>query len=135
MLGRSLNARFGNLVTLAPEDAVAKLEAVLASRAEDVVRVRAKDARAVACVIADADEGVVRVCRGLGLDVKRGGTAVFGLMGTDAAKSFPMLAPHQKTWLEEPCGARETKVLLLAGGIALLSLVADGGKVTVTAVP
>lgn len=133
MIGRSLNQRYGNITPLSPEAAVARLEQLLALRAEDVVRVRAEDARAVACCVVDADEGAVRACRTLGLDMKPGGTAVFGLLGADAAKTFTSLPPHQRGWLETPCAPRETKVLLLAGGIALLSLVTEGGKVRVSA--
>ncbi len=136
MIGKSLNERYGKLLPLAPEDAVARLEEVLAARAKDVVEVRAQDERAIACVVLRADAGAVRLVRDLGLDVKPGGTAVFGLLGPDAAKAFETTLPqHQREWLARPCGARETKVLLLAGGIALLSIVAEGGKVSVAAVP
>ncbi len=67
--------------------------------------------------------------------MKLGGTGVFGLLGADAARLFAPWPPHQRAWLETPCGPRETKVLLLAGGLALFSLEASAGKVVVTAVP
>lgn len=136
MIGKSLNARFENLAKLPEAEAVARLEELLRTpeRAEDVVRVRARNPEAVAVVVSRADGGAVRVCRSLGLDMKPGGTAIFGLLGTDAARVFPGLSETQRAWLEGAPAARETRVILLAGGLALLSLVAEAGKVAVASV-
>ena len=136
MIGKSLNARFGNLANLTEAEAASRLEELLRSpeRAEDIVRVRTRNPAAVAVVVSRADAGAIRACRSLGLDVKPGGTAVFGLVGSDAARVFPALTETQRTWLEGAASARETKVILLASGIALLSLVAEAGKVAVASV-
>ena len=89
----------------------------------------------IACLVVSADKPTVRLCGTLGFSVKPGGTGVFGLAGVDAARLFGELSPDQRTWLEAPCGARETKVLLVAGGTALLSLETSEGKVAITAGP
>jgi hypothetical protein len=135
MIGKSLNARFGNLASLPEEVASARLSELLATpeRAEDIIRIRARNDGAVAVVVLAADEGAVRACRALGLAMKPGGTAIFGLLGADAARLFPALTDLQRAWLRATCGPRETKVMLLAGGLALLSLFAEGGKVRVAA--
>jgi hypothetical protein len=134
MIGKSLNDRY-TVGTLAPARAVAVVREMLGSQAAHLVQVRAQDARMIACLVVRADPPSVRLCRSLGFEVKRGGTGVFGLLGEDAAGLFPQLPPDHRSWLEAPCGPRETKVLLVAGGLALVSLETDGGKVTVTAVP
>lgn len=134
MIGKSLNERY-TVGALAPERASAVLNEMLASQATHLVQVRARDERMIACLVVRADQASVRLCRSLGFEVKRGGTGVFGLLGEDAAGLFPQLAEHQRAWLDTPCGPRETKVLLLAGGIALLSLHTNEGKVAITAVP
>jgi hypothetical protein len=108
---------------------------MLASQAAHLVQVRAQDPRMIAVLVVRADPPSVRLCRELGFDVKKGGTGVFGLLGVDAARLFPQLPPHQQTWLETPCGPRETKVLLVAGGTALVSIETSEGKVVVTAAP
>lgn len=133
MIGKSLNARFGHLAPLSEDAASARLGELLAdpARAEDIVRVRTRDATAVAVVVTKADEGAVRACRALGLAMKPGGTAIFGLRGQDAARLLPSLGDLQRAWLATPCGPRETKVLLMAGGLALLSLFAEDGKVRI----
>ena len=89
----------------------------------------------IACLVVQADKVALRFCRELGFDMRPGGTGVFGLLGADAARLFPRLPESQRTWLEAPCAARETKVLLVAGGIALLSLAIQDGKVAISAVP
>jgi hypothetical protein len=89
----------------------------------------------IACLVVRADKLALRLCRDLGFDMRPGGTAVFGLLGPDAARLFPRLAEQQRKWLETPCRPRETKVLLVAGGVALLSLETSEGKVEITAVP
>jgi hypothetical protein len=134
MIGRPLSARYG-LGPLAAEKAIAILRGRLAPDAAALVAVRAKDARMIACLIVQANEAAVRLCGQIGLEMTLGGTGVVGLLGSDAARLFPQLPEHQRAWLEIPCGERETKVMLVAGGIALLSVEANGGKVAVTAVP
>jgi len=134
MIGKSLSERH-TLSALPPERAVAVLTSMLASQARHLVEVRAQDAGMVACLVVRADKLSVRVCRDLGFRLKLGATAVFGLQGTDAATLFPALPEAQRTWLETPCGPRETKVLLIAGGTALLSLETADGKVAITALP
>ena len=133
MIGRSLRERHG-LGALAPDRAVAILNEALAAQAEHLVQVRVQDARMIACLVVRADQATLRLCRTLGFDVKSGGSGVFGLLGTDAARLFAHLSGPERAWLEVPCGPRETKVLLMsAGGSALLSLVTNDGNVTVTA--
>lgn len=134
MIGKSLNERY-NGGLLAADRAVAVLDEVLGAQAANLVQVRAQDARMIACLVVRAEPASVRLCRGLGFEVKRGGTGVFGVLGADAARLFPQLPPHHRAWLETPCGPRETKVLLIAGGTALLSIETNEGKITVTAVP
>lgn len=134
MIGKSLNERYGILRGVLPaQDAVKILHEVLASQAEHLVRVRDEDARMIACLIVRADESNVRLCKTLGFWMKPGGTGVFGLLGTEAVRTFPELSPPQRRWLETPCHARETKVLLLAAsGLALLSLELTDGTLTIT---
>lgn len=134
MIGKSLNERY-TLGALAADEAVATLKQMLASYAKPLVEVRAHDARMIACFVVRAHKPAIRFCRSLGLDVKAGGTAVFGLLGEDLARSLPQLTEEQRAWLLTPAGARETKVLLLAGGVALLSILTDEGKVSIRAVP
>lgn len=134
MIGKSLRDRY-SLGALADDRAVAVLREVLASHGKPLVEVRAKDAKMIACVVVRADKLAVKQCRALGLDVKPGATAVFGLLGVDAARLFEQLTEAQKTWLETPCGPRETKVLLVAGGLALLSITTADGRVEITAAP
>jgi hypothetical protein len=134
MIGKSLRERYE--LGLLPEDrAVATMKAMLASHAKPLVEVRAQDPRMIACLVVRADKPALRLCRELGFEMKPGGTGVFGLLGTDAARLFAGLPEHQRAWLEAPCAPRETKVLLVAGGTALLSLETSEGKVVITAVP
>ena len=133
MIGKSLRERHG-LGALAADKAVALLNEVLPAQAEHLVQIRMQNARMIACLVVRADAATVRLCRTLGFDVKTDGTGVFGLLGTDAARLFAHLPEHQRAWLEVSCGPRETKVLLMAGGTALLSLVTEEGKVAITAV-
>jgi hypothetical protein len=134
MIGKSLRQRYA-LGALAPDLAVALVTEALPSQAPHLVKVRAQDPRMIACLVVRADDASVRFCRGLGFDVKRGGTFVFGLLGADAARLFRDLPAHQRAWLEGACGPRETKVFLIAGGTALLSLEVEGGNVRVTPLP
>lgn len=134
MIGKSLRERH-ELGALDAETAVAVMTEMLASHAAPLVQIRAKDPRMIACLIVRADEATVRLCRKLGFKMKRGGTGVFGLLGTDAGRLFAELPAPRRAWLETPCGRRETKVLLVAGGIALLALETNEGRVEVRAVP
>ena len=134
MIGKSLNERY-TLGPLASDEAVTLMKELLGSQGKHLVEVRARDARMVACLVARADEASVRFCRSLGFRLSRGGTGVFGVLGTDAARLFGDLAEHQRTWLETPCGARETKVVLVASGRrALLSIDTSDGKVAIDAI-
>ncbi len=119
---------------------MATVREAMATHAKDLVLVRAQDARMVACVVAATDPAALRACEALGLAVKPGHTAVFGVLGADVARLMPALARAQLDWLAEPAAARETKVVLLGdgGGLALLSITVEapasgatesGGKV------
>jgi hypothetical protein len=134
MIGKSLNERFV-LGHLPEERAVALLREAFASQAPHLVQVRAQDARMIACLFVRADKLTVRVCKDLGFDLKLGSTGVFGLLGEDAVRLFPDLPAHERAWLATACGPRETKVLLISGGRALLSIETSDGKVKITAVP
>jgi hypothetical protein len=133
VIGKSLRERH-TLGVLSEERAVAVLTSMMASQAAHLVEVRAQDARMIACLVVRADEASIRLCRALGFRVKRGGTGVFGLHGADLAPLLPDLPEHHRAWLSTPCGPRETKVLLVAGGTALLSLETSEGKVAISAV-
>jgi hypothetical protein len=134
VIGKSLRERHGR-GSLSEESARALLEEALVSHAKQVVELRAEDERMIACLVVHADEAAVRLCKELGFRMTPGGTGVFGLVGADAARRFAHLAKPQRDWLEVPCGARETKVLLISrGGTALLSLTTNEGAVTVTVV-
>lgn len=135
MIGRSLTERYEGRVLLSSEQAIAAARQALSTQAENLVRVRRQDPRMIAFVVLQADDAAVELCRSLGLDMKPGGSAVFGLLGPDAAGALPRVSAHQRTWLETPCGARETKMALFAGGFALCSVEIDGGNVTVSPVP
>lgn len=134
MIGKSLRERW-ELGRLDADEAVALLKRMLAAHAKPLVEVRQRDARMVACLVAGADKPTLRLCRELGFTMRPGGAGVFGVLGADAARLFPALPEPERAWLEAPSGPRETKVLLVAGGIALLSLEAKDGAVTVTAAP
>jgi hypothetical protein len=134
MIGKSLKER-NELGPLPEAKAVAALKEMLASHARLIVDVRAKDPRMVACLVVRADKLALRLCREIGFEVKPGGTAVFGLLGDDAARLFAQLTEGQRQCLASPCGARETRILLVADGIALLSLEAEDGRVAVRAIP
>jgi hypothetical protein len=135
MIGKSLRER-NTLGALSVERAVRALTAVLPSLARPLVEVRAQNERMIACVFVSADKPSARLCKELGFELKPGATAVFGLLGEDASSVLPGLDDSRRAWLEAPCGARETKVFLVAaGGTALLSIESNGGKVAVTALP
>jgi hypothetical protein len=132
MIGKPLSQRHG-FSRLSDERAIAILTENLDRYAKELVRVRMHDVRMIACFVVEADRDTVRLCRALGLRMTLGATGVVGLLGTDAASFFSELPAPQRAWLETPSGARETKVFLIARGVALLSIETDGGKVVVTA--
>ncbi|MBX3198327.1 MAG: hypothetical protein KF894_09375 [Labilithrix sp.] len=133
MIGKSLRERW-ELGRLDADEAALLLTRMLGSHARPLVEVRREDARMVACLVVGADKPTLRLCRELGFEMRPGGTGVFGVLGADAARLFATLPEPERAWLEAPCGPRETKVLLVAGGIALLSVETNDGTVTVTAV-
>ena len=57
----------------------------------------------------------------------------FWLHGDDAARLLEALPDNEREWLATPCGPRETKVFLVAGGTALLALRTNDGKVVIEA--
>ena len=134
MIGKSLRERHAP-EALAPGRAVALLSEAMGSHAEHLVQVRAQGPRMIACLVVRADAASVRLCRTLGIEIRPGGTGVFGLLGEDAARLLGSLPAERRTWIETPSGPRETKVLLVAGGVALLSLETTNGKVAITVVP
>lgn len=136
MIGRSLGERFGaggGLLT--SEEAIAAVREALATQGENLVRVRKQDAGMIACVVLGADDTAVAFCRSIGLEMTPGGSAVFGLMGTDAAQALARVTEHQRAWLTKPCETRETKIAIFAKGFALCSVVTANGQVTITPVP
>ncbi len=137
MIGKPLSERYrvAERIELRPLDgerAVAILRERLGIDAASIVQVRARDAKMVACVFVEGDAAAVSLCRELGLELAPRGSGVVGLLGSDAARLFAELAPERRAWLEAPSGARETKVLLIAGGIAMLSVETKDGKVAIT---
>ncbi len=127
MIGKSLSERHGR-ARLADNEAIAIVREALPAQAENLVGIRAEGAAMIAFLVVRADEAAVRVCKALGLELAKGSTVTFGLAGADAARLLPDLRPAQRAWLEAPCAPRETKVLLLCGGLALVSLEARGGR-------
>ena len=135
MIGKPLSQRYGiALHPLAGDEAAAIVREWLAEDGAALVQVRARDANMVACLFVRADATAVRLCRELGLEMKLGGNGVLGVLGSDVARLFAQLAASRRAWLETPCGPRETKVLLVAGGIAMVSVEVSDGKVLVTAI-
>lgn len=134
MIGKSLSERYGSAL-LSPDRATKVANESLPSLATQLVEVRAKDARMVACAVVRADKAAVRTCLALGFEIDAGGSGVFGLLGEDAARLFTWLPAAHRAWLAVPCGPREAKVLLIAGGTALLSVETNDGKVVITTGP
>lgn len=132
MIGKKLSERY-SLGALPPARAVELLRELLSTHARPVVEVRARDPGMIACVFAHADKQTLRLCREIGLEMTPGGTGVVGLTGEDVARLVPSLDARQRDWLRAPCAARETKVLLVAGGLALLSIETDRGDVAIQA--
>ncbi len=126
MIGKSLSARH-RLSALAPDVAVAALTQALAVHGKLLVEVRASDPRMLACLVLSADEAAVRFCRSLGFRMRLGGSGVFGMLGDDAARVVPGLSEGEQAFVRAPCGERQTKVLLVAGGRALLTIEVESG--------
>ena len=115
--------------------AVRSLTDALPTMGKDIIEVRARGRQMIACLVVRANLGGVRLCRSIGLEVRRGATCVFGLSGEDAARVFTPLSPRERAWLDAPSAPRETKVLLIAGGLSLLSVLARDGRVQISALP
>ncbi|MBK6464559.1 MAG: hypothetical protein IPF92_26675 [Myxococcales bacterium] len=134
MIGRSLSDRHGR-GRLADADAIAIVRDALPTQAENLVGVRAEGAEMIAFLVVRADDAAVRVGKALGLELAKGSTVTFGLAGADAERllgATVALRPAQRAWLAAPCAPRETKVLLLCGGLALVSLVIRDGRVVIS---
>lgn len=131
MIGKSLRERttFG---PLSEKDATRLCKEAMATHAAPIVETRTKDPRMIVCVVVRADALTQRVCKNVGFELKKGTTAVFGVLGEDAAEAFPELGPEHLAWLAAPNEPRETKILLLSGGFALLSLTTESGRVTLS---
>lgn len=135
MIGKPLSQRYGiSLGPLPGDEAAAVVRERLAEDGAALVQVRSRDPKMIACLFVRADANAVRLCRELGLEMTPGGSGVLGMLGSDAARLFSELAPARRAWLETPCEPRETKVLLVAGGVAMVSIHVSEGKVTVTPV-
>lgn len=130
MIGKSLSERHV-LTRLDGARAAALLREALASHARHLVDIRAQDERMIACLFVRADKSAVRLAKTLGFELARGSTTAFGLLGEDAARILPDVCDTRRAWLETPCGPRETKVYLVAGGTALLSIEARDGRATI----
>lgn len=132
MIGKSLGERYG-LVSLAAEKATMLLGKALNSLGKPIIEVRQQGL--VACVVIEATKQAIQLCRHAGLEMKPGGSGVFGLSGSDAGSLIAALTPEQRAWLVAAPGPRETKILLIANGYALVALDVEGTKVTVRAGP
>jgi hypothetical protein len=135
MIGKPLSERYGvQLRPLGSDEAVAIVRERLDADGAALVQVRARDPLLVACLFVRAGAAEVRLCRELGLELALGGSGVVGLLGVDAARLFAKLAPERRAWLERRSEARETRVLLFAGGVGMVSVLAETGKVEIRAV-
>lgn len=129
MIGKPLSERFALGLVPGPR-AIALLEEAMATQSRHLVEIRARGATMIAVLFVNADRQAVKVCRDLGMSLEMGATAAMGLEGDDVARLFPTLPEAERAWLREPCAARETKVLLISGGRALLSVTIADGKAT-----
>lgn len=132
MIGKPLSERYGHGATLPSDRAVTIVVERLGPDRSALVQVRAQGPGMVACLVVTADAAAVRLCRDLGLDMRLFGTGVVGLLGDDVARLMPRLSAAQKAWLRTRCGTRETKILLVAGGLALVSVDTTDGRAVVT---
>jgi hypothetical protein len=126
VIGKPLSARFGEIDRIDGEVAIATLDPVLDARAREIVAVRAKGL--LACVVVEADARVVKALSRIGLEMRPGGSAVFGLAGSDVARAFAFLRERERAWVQAPPVERETKIILFAAGYALVSVIADHGR-------
>lgn len=133
MIGRSLNERHLP-ARLAPDVAEATLRAALDAHARALVDVRRQDPALVAVLVLAADKPAGRLCKSLGFEVRPGGSGVFGVPGDALARLLAPLLDAEAAWLAAAAGARETKLLLVAGGLALASVEAADGRVDVRVV-
>ncbi len=133
MIGKSLSER-NTLTRLDGARAATIVREVLASHAPHLVDIRAQSDRMIACLFVRADKPTVRLAKSLGFELAPGSTTAFGLLGQDAALVLPDVCDARRAWLESPCGARETKVYLVAGGTALVSIEVQDGKATIDVV-
>lgn len=128
MIGKGLHDRH-DLPALEDDLARRRMEEAMVQLGKAIVEVRARDPEMVACVVLRADDAAVRLCKKLGLRIKPAGSAVFGLLGKDAGAVLGSRASARKEWLATPSRATETKVVLVAGGIAFFTIVVEGGRV------
>lgn len=128
MIGKSLRERM-SFGPLSVSDTERLCKEVVASHARALVETRAKSPRMVVCAVVRAEGLTLRVCKNLGFDLKRGATAVFGVRGEDVPAAFPELGPPRHEWLAVPSRDRETKLLVLSGGFALVGLRIEDGVV------
>ncbi|MFO0676202.1 MAG: hypothetical protein U0169_06690 [Polyangiaceae bacterium] len=132
MIGRSLNQRH-SLAPLSGDVASKELTALLRTHARPIIEVRAKGASMIVVAVVRATTPVVKRMHSLGIEVREGATALFGLDGEDAAGLFPEFGADGAEWFRTPAEARETKILLFAGGTALASIRTEAGEVSVEA--
>lgn len=128
-IGKPLSASY-SLGALPHAESTALIDGALASRelASLVVEVRRQGASMIACIVLGDDAATARACKRLGFRLKGGGRGVFGVDGDGAATLFDWLPDEDRAWLSAPSEPSETKLVLLAGGYALASLHAEGGK-------
>ena len=131
MIGRSLSERHGVPSMLSASEATTALTAALPTHGQHLVEVRAQDM--IAVVVLDAHAGSQKLLEDIGLSLETGRSAVFGLAGVDAAKTFASL--NQRAWFEAPLGPRETRVVLVTTGLALVSIEVASGKTTMRVLP
>lgn len=131
VIGKPLSARL-SFGPLSSDDATRLAREVLRTHAAPIVEVRRKGAGMVVVCVLRADGLTLRVCKNLGFDLRRGSSAVFGVLGEEAARAFPELGEARLGWLAEPSGPRQTKLLVLSGGFALVAVEAEGSAVSVT---
>jgi hypothetical protein len=129
VVGKKLSER-GVLRPLGDKEAARALNEALREQASLIVSVRAENM--IAVVVRRADRDAVKLCKHLGFKLTPGASVVFGLSYRDAARVFDQLPAAQREWLETQCRPNETKVLLIAGGTALVSLDVVDGQVIVT---
>jgi len=129
MIGKSLRERatFGPLSAAETERLCRE---VVASHPRAIVETRAKSPRMVVCAVVRATGLTLRVCKSLGFDIKKGASAVFGVLGEDVPAAFPELGAERHGWLAVPSEERETKMLVLSGGFALVALRIGSGGVS-----